>query len=105
MKKIKLLRLIVKTKQLFRKYFPKKKIERKDSLVFNQNTILSLLFHKELTTQESIELLKIINRKAIKELESRERNAKNEITIISSFLSEDNSFEKGKLINLEFQKI
>lgn len=111
MKKRRVLKGIAKAKRLINKiivYFFSKPAPKENVLLSNERQILKLLFTSELNdlkTEDSIELYKSVSEKFIKELDKRERRARAELTAIFAFTSEDNSFEQGKVKNLEFQKV
>ena len=101
MKKRTLLKYIIKTKRYIQSLF---NIKQNNVLLDKQKLIMELLF-KDIDTKNSIELYNTITEKFFKELKNRENKAKSEIQTISVFMSDNESYENGKIVPLIFQKV
>lgn len=103
--KYRVLRAIAKSKIAIAKFstlFKDKKNPIKESRE-KQSNIMTLLTDG-LTTEESINLYKIIDKRFKNELEKREKRAISEISAINIFSSEDDSFENSKVASIIFER-
>lgn len=101
MKKRKLLRYMILGKRIIKNLFKEK---QNNILLDNERAIMELLF-KDINTKDSINLYNKVTERFFKELRNREVRAKSEIEIISVFMSDNLSYENGKVIPLTFQKV
>lgn len=101
MKKRTLLKYIIKSKRYIQSLFS---VKQNNVLLDKQRLIMELLF-KDVDTKDSIKLYNTVTEKFFKQLNSRENKAKSEIQVISVFMSENESYESGKIIPLTFEKI